>query len=74
MTPLTNLGTNSASTKDWLEVTKNQSISEGIPHNMVTESSVHSARPMTAKSEEGRVSTAERFFGDLKKAPRRMTK
>ena len=39
MTPSTNLGINSASTKDWLEVTRNQAISEWVPKNLATTTS-----------------------------------
>jgi hypothetical protein len=35
-TPFTNLGINWASTKDWLEITKNQSICELVPQNFRT--------------------------------------
>lgn len=49
MTPVTNLGTNSADTKDWLEVTKHQSISEWVPKNMAC-TAVSSERPREADS------------------------
>jgi hypothetical protein len=72
MTLLTNLGTNTATTKDWLEVTKNQSISELIPHNLGTETSTR--YQVTAKGPEISVHTNEKFVGDLEKASHRSSR
>jgi hypothetical protein len=54
----TNLGINSASTKDWLEVTKNESISELVPTNFQTGSAVSSAEVFTQADFEGALKKA----------------
>jgi hypothetical protein len=61
---------NSATTRDWLEVTKNQSVSELVPRNLGTESS-HSSTQATAMGAEIPVPARADFFGDLKKTARR---
>jgi hypothetical protein len=63
MTLTTNLGVNSASTKDWLEVTKNESISGLAPNNVRTEIAVSSGTEIFTQAD---------FEGALKKASARV--
>jgi hypothetical protein len=71
---------NSANTSDWLEVTKNQSISIDLPSNYsIAEPPIFTQIPdittqTTTKGLEIQVPTSGEFLGDLKKASRRKTK
>jgi hypothetical protein len=71
---------NSANTKDWLEVTKNQPISiELLSNCYIAGQTTFTQAPFattqtTAKGLEILVPTSEQFLGDLKEASRRRTK
>lgn len=70
---------NFANTDNWLEVTKNQSISSDLPSNYsIGETPIFTQMPegttqTTAKGLEIPVPTCEQFAGDLQKASRRVS-
>lgn len=69
-----NLGMNSANTQDWLEVTKDLSVSELIPRNLGTESSQSASLQVTTLGAQIPVPTNRNFLGDLKKASRKSSR